>query len=258
MSHEYQHINPDRFADSAGVPWEGRHFEANPWSGDDGSANPALLEALTQFRTGDATAHHVHAVLRDSRLLVPLVANLGEAGEGAHGQTVDKSADLSIVSVSSPDGQTALPVFSSVAAMSVWNAAARPVPIETARVALAAASENNGRIILDPGSETEFVVRRTAFRSLADASPWVHPSLDASVKAAFASVIDSESAVENFAIQNGDPQSRLAGPEVLVYLKLTPGLSASDLQNLLGRLTEGWASNSAIAAGVDSLGIKLV
>jgi SseB protein N-terminal domain len=258
MSHDYQHINPDRFADSAGVPWEGRHFEANPWAGDDGSANPELVAVLASFRAGQVAAHEVHAVLRESRLLVPLIANLGEAGEGAHGQTVDKSADLSIVSVSSPDGQSALPVFSSVAAMSVWNTAARPVPIETARVALAAASENNGRIILDPGSETEFVIRRTAFRSLADGSEWMHPSLDANLKAAFASVIDTEPAVENFAIQNGDPQARLVGPEVLVYLKLTPGLAASDLQELLGRLSSGWASNSGIASGVDSMGIKLV
>ena len=258
MSHDYQHINPDRFADSAGVPWEGRHFEANPWAGDDGSANPELLEVLARFQAGDASQSDVHDTLRESRLLVPLVANLGEAGEGAHGQTVDKSADLSIVSVSSPDGQTALPVFSSVAAMSVWNASARPVPIETARVALAAASEKNGRIILDPGSATEFVVRRTAFRSLADSSAWTHPSLDVSIKAAFASVIDLEPAVENFAIQNGDPTSRLLGPEVLVYLKLTPGLDASALQDLLSRLTAGWAANSDIAEGVDSLGIKLV
>ncbi|MFM7030084.1 MAG: SseB family protein [Micrococcales bacterium] len=161
--HEYQHMNPDRFADSAGVPWEGRHFEANPWAGDDGSADTNLVAAIQALRSGDAVAEDVLVAMRAARLLVPLLANLGEAGEGAHGQTVDKSADLSIVSISSPDGQVALPVFSSVAAMSRWNSTARPVPIETPRVALAAASEGNGRIVLDPGSDTEFVVRRTAF-----------------------------------------------------------------------------------------------
>jgi hypothetical protein len=258
VSHEYQHINPDRFADSAGVPWEGRHFEANPWAGDDGSANPQLLTILEQFQVGQAQAHEVHSVLRESRLLVPLVANLGESGEGAHGQTVDKSADLSIVSVSSPDGQTALPVFSSVTAMAAWNSSARPVPIETARVALAAASEGNGRIILDPGNATQFVIRRTAFRSLADGSTWIHPSLNADLKRAFALVIDAERLVENFAIQNGDPMARLEGPEILVYLKLAPGLSQAQLQELLGRLSAGWAQSAELAAGVDSIGIKLV
>jgi len=241
MAHEYQHINPDRFADSAGVPWEGRHFEANPWANDDGSANPALLTALTDFRAGTASQVEVHAALRESRLLVPLIANLGEAGDGAHGQTVDKSADLSIVSVSSPDGQTALPVFSSVAAMSVWNSKARPVPIETSRVALAAASEGNGRIILDPGSATEFVIRRPAFQSLADGSTWQHPSLDSAVKDAFRAVIDLEPAVENFAIQNGDPKSLLEGPEVLVYLKLRP---------VSARMTSRQSSSASAPAGM--------
>ena len=258
MAHEYQHINPDRFADSAGVPWEGRHFEANPWANDDGSANPELLAVLERFQTGAATQTEVHQVLRESRLLVPLVADLGEAGEGAHGQTVDKSADLSIVSVSSPDGQSALPVFSSVAAMSAWNSKARPVPIETARVALAAASEDNGRIILDPGSPTEFAIRKPAFRSLADGSEWTNPSSDLEVKAAFRATIDAEPAVENFAIQSGDPTSRLLGPEVLVYLKLKSGLGESELNGLLERLSAGWAASAVIAAKVDSLGIKLV
>ena len=258
MSHDYKHINPDRFADSAGVPWEGRHFEANPWAGDDGSANPALIAAIRDFRSGACSQAKVHEVLRESRLLVPLIADLGEAGEGAHGQKVDKSADLSIVSVSSPDGQSALPVFSSVAAMSTWNPKARPVPIETARVALAAASEQNGRIILDPGSPTEFAIRRTAFQSLADGSPWQHPALDQTVKDAFRAVIDTEPQVENFAIQNGDPSSTLHGPEVLVYLRLVTGLAESDLNELLSRLSAGWAASPIIGARVDSLGLKLV
>ena len=38
--------------DSAGVPWEGRSFEPNPHAGDDGSADPALLAALTAPRDG--------------------------------------------------------------------------------------------------------------------------------------------------------------------------------------------------------------
>jgi hypothetical protein len=257
-NHEYQHMNPDKFADSAGVPWDGRHFEGNPWAGDDGSADPELLAALTAVATGSGQPEAVHKALQGARLLVPLIANLGEAGEGAHGQTVDKSAELSIVSVSAPDGQVALPVFSSVAAMSVWNPKARPVPIEAARVALAAASENNNRIIIDAGSPTEFVVRHTAFRELAEGSEWVHPARNQSVKAEFAAVIDAEPAVENYAIQDGDPQARLAGPEVLVYLKLTYGLAPAELQKLVERLGQGWAASEVIAGNVDSLGIKLV
>ena len=196
--------------------------------------------------------------MQQSRLLVPLIANLGDAGEGAHGQTVDKSADLSIVSVASPDGQVALPVFSSVQTMSVWDPKARPVPIEAARVALAAASEGNGRIILDPGSETQFVLRKTAFRALAEGTAWIHPSRNPAVKAAFAAVIDAESQIQNFAVQDGDPKANLNGPDVLVFLKLASGISTADLDQLLQRLAEGWAASELIAREVDSVGLKLV
>lgn len=256
MSH--QHINEDRFADSAGVPWEGRHFEANPHAGDDGSADPALISAITQFRDGKATSEEVVAAFTAARLLVPLVANLGESAEGAHGQIVDKSADLSIVSVASPDGEIALPVFSSVAAMAIWNPKARPVPIEASRVALAAASEKNSRIILDAGSPTEFVIRQGAFRHIAQSSQWLHPARNPKVKQAFAAAIDSEVAIENFAIQDGDPTAKLAGSEVLIYLKLAVNLPVEQVSALLERLSVEWAKNPEIVSEVDSIGIKLV
>ena len=136
-SHDHEHINTNPLADSAGVPWEGRSFEQNPFSDDDGSARPELILAIAEFQmSGDASK--VIAEVAKSRLLIPLLADLGESGQGAHGQTVDKSADLSIVTVKTPDGETGLPVFSSVTAMSAWNTKARPVPSDAVRVALAA------------------------------------------------------------------------------------------------------------------------
>jgi hypothetical protein len=258
VAHDYQHINPDPLADSAGVPWEGRQLKPNPHANDDGSADPQLLAIIHEFKAGRALAEGVLAAIGLARLLVPLVANLGEAGQGAHGQVVDKSADLSIVSVQSPDGQVALPVFSSVAAMQLWNPKARPVPIEAPRVALAAASEKNNRIILDPGSPTQFAVRRNAYQELAQQMPWIHPSRDPRVKAAFRAAIDAETAVENYAIQDGDPGAALTGPEVLVYLKLAPGLTQQDLERVLERLGAAWAASPEINLKVDSLGIKLI
>lgn len=252
------HINPDRFHDSAGVPWEGRQLEPNPHAGDDGSADPKLITALNHFQSQTAGPEAVVEAIKTARLLVPLVAQLGESEMGAHGQTVDKSADLSIVSVASPDGQTALPVFSSVAAMQVWDAKARPVPIEASRVALAAASEKNGRIILDPGSATEFAIRQTAFRAIAENLPWQHPAQNQAVKAAFAAAIDAEPTIENFAVQNGDPTARLRGPEVMVYLKLVAGLGQVEVSELLARLSLAWGASAAIAREVDSIAVRVV
>ena len=145
-------------ADSAGQPWAGRHFEPNTSADDDGSADVGLLTAIRSFRSGSAGEADVVRSLRGARLLVPLVAHLGEAGENEHGQLVDKTQELAIVTVRGPDGRTVLPAFTSVEAMRAWNPLARPVPAQAVRVAVAAASEQTDLVVLDPRSDTEFAV----------------------------------------------------------------------------------------------------
>ena len=78
-----EHINPNRFTDSAGTPWEGRSFDQNSFADDDGKAPPELIQAITKFRAGAAGAEAAVDQLRVSRLLVPLRANLGALGIAA-------------------------------------------------------------------------------------------------------------------------------------------------------------------------------
>ena len=162
-------------ADSAGQPWEGRRFEANPSAADDGSAPPAYLSAHAALRAGTMTLREVVDVVRECRFLIPLVAVEGE-GEtqlSDTGMRVDGSQELSIITVSGPDGRAILPVFSSVEAMTHWRADARPVPADAVRVALAAASENTDRMVIDPRAETELVLPRPAVWAIAQQAPWV-------------------------------------------------------------------------------------
>ena len=105
-------------ADSAGVPFAGRAFHENPGADDDGSAPPLLLEAIRRFRAREVGAAEVVVAVHGSRLLIPLVAVRGDEGVGAHGQLVDKTQELSIVTVAGPDGRNVLPAFTSVAALS--------------------------------------------------------------------------------------------------------------------------------------------
>ena len=116
--------------DSAGVPWAGRSFQPNPHAADDGRAPEALAAAVRRFRSGEGGQAEVVAAFGGSRLLIPLLADLGDGGAelGEHGLPVDKSQELSIVTVEGPDGRRVLPVFASVEAMSAWNPVARPVP----------------------------------------------------------------------------------------------------------------------------------
>ncbi len=257
MTFEHEHINSNRFTDSAGTPWQGREFEENEWSNDDGSADPKFLDALAAFRRGELKNEELVDVIRQMRLLIPLLADLGDAEEGAHGLKADKSADLSIVTVATPDDQNGLPVFSSVSAMQLWNAKARPVPAAARRVALAAAAEGNTRIIVDPQSDTEFAIRRPAIEAIAKAEVWVHPVRDALVHEEFRAVILRFDDILNFELQDCDETSRLHSAEVLLVLTLQAGLAAETVQQLMQQFAESLSQSQTIAEHVDSLRVKL-
>ena len=245
-------------ADSAGQPWTGRHFEQNTSSDDDGSAPEHLIEALRRFRTRELGETEVVDALRTSRLLVPLVAHLGEAGVNDHGHVVDKSQELAIVTVTGPDGRTVLPVFTSVEAMTAWNPKARPVPATAVRVAVAAASEQTDVVVLDPTSVTEFAIRRPALWAIAQDERWLPSYLDEQVLGAFVAGATGEPAVAAVQLESGDPDARLAGPELVLRLELAPGLDAAALALLLERLQQRWSGSEIIAARVDSMRVTLI
>lgn len=244
-------------SDSAGRAWEGREFDENPFGGDDGSAPPALLGALAAFRAGEVGAEAVVDAVRGVRLLIPLVAERGEEGTSEAGLAVDKTQELSIVTVAAPDGRRVLPVFSSVMAMQAWNPAARPVPAAGPRAALAAASEETELLVLDPTSETEFVFRRPAVWALAQGQSWLPSDRDPVVAGAFRASVGSELGVLDVELLAGDPGCRLAGEELVVRLTLASGLTAEELNAILSRLAQRWAADDAIAARVDSLRVQL-
>ncbi|MEF2976493.1 SseB family protein [Subtercola sp. YIM 133946] len=247
-------------ADSAGRPFAGRHFEASTsaFEGDDGTASPQLLDTMRRFGAGEASQADVVDALREVRLLVPLVAHAGETGVDDHGHLVDKTQELSIVTVTTPDGRSALPAFTSTAAMTAWNPKARPIPTEARRVALAAAGENTDIVIIDATSPTEFVVRRPAVWAMAQGIPWRAPADDAEVLAVFSASVAAEPAVAAVSLQNGDPTSRMLGAELVVRLELRPGLDQGALTTLLARLHERWSQSPIVADRVDSLAVTLV
>jgi hypothetical protein len=252
-----EHINPNRFTDSAGTPWEGRSFDSNSFADDDGSAPPELIEAIAAFRAGEVGAEAVIDQIRVSRLLVPLLANIGESEIGAHGQNVDKSAELSIVTVKSPDDQDSLVVFSSVEAMGRWNKASRPVPTDAIRIALAAASQMSTRVVLDPGSDTEFVVRRPAIAKIAQSLPWLPPERNDAVLKVLQDSIAGETLVLKIEASTADPQSRLLGSELQVSIQLEPKAEPAVVRELIDRISSIWSESEDFAQSVDSVAIKL-
>jgi hypothetical protein len=244
-------------ADSAGIPFEGRAFHANPSADDDGSADARLVEAVLRFRARELGMPDVVAALGTARLLVPLVTDRGDEGIGAHGQLVDKTQELALVTVAGPDGRTVLPVFSSVDSMRVWNPGARPVPVTAPQAALAAAADDLGALVLDPGSPTEFALRRTAFESLATGAGFIPCFADERVLDAFLGATVGEPAVRAVQLAAGDPDARLTGPELLVQLTLESGLDRAAIDTLLARLGNAWAASPVILGRVDSIAVRL-
>ncbi|MEB0286587.1 SseB family protein [Cryobacterium sp. 10S3] len=244
-------------ADSAGQPWAGRAFEANDHADDDGSAPLDLLAALARYRDRESGEEAVVDAIRSSRLLIPLVTALGDSGHTDAGLLVDKTQELSVITVAGPDGRNVLPVFTSAEAMAAWNSAARPVPADGIRIALAAAQENTDLVVLDPTAPTEYVVRRPALWAIAQGQPWTPSYASRAVADAFAASITSELSVLGVALSAGDPLGRFAGPELVVRLELVDGLTRAELDATLARLAARWSASDTIATQVDSLRVQL-
>ncbi|HEU5222861.1 MAG TPA: SseB family protein [Candidatus Lumbricidophila sp.] len=256
MSHLDHHGN---YADSAGTPWAGRSFGANEHVADDGSAPPELAAALARWSDDPGLASEVVAEISRSRLLIPLLAELGGDLEiGPNGVPIDKKQELSIVAVAGRDGRRTLPVFTSVDAMRTWNPIARPVPVDGVRVALAAVDDGCELVVVDPASPTEFLIRRPAVWAIAQGKEWRSPVESHGVDVAFKRSIGGEPAVRGVTLISGDSEARGAGPELIVRLELAAGLSRDELDATIARLSARWAADDVIATEVDSLAVRLV
>jgi hypothetical protein len=140
------------------------------FAGDDGSASPALLEALTAYDGDPDTLHAATlAVLQGARLLVPVVAVLGEVerAEGDRGLRHEKISDMATVLLRGRDGRTALLAFSSVETLRRWNPDARPVPVGAGTAAEAAVCDDAAAMLVDVAGPVMFVVEGDDLRALA-------------------------------------------------------------------------------------------
>jgi hypothetical protein len=142
---------------------------------DDGSASAEVLAALTSYgEDPDARHEATLAVVQAARLLVPVVAVLGEVEEEvtADGRTLthDKTSDMATVLMQGLDGRTALLAFTGTETLRRWDPAARPVPVPAARAAEAALQDGAAALVLDVAGPVTFVVEEADLRALAAGS----------------------------------------------------------------------------------------
>lgn len=270
---------PGGRADSAGLPWEGRTFDHHDtaFADDDGTAPVEVTKAITAVQDAaiqlvdakdteqqqaaliELAERHADAIAAfgGARFLIPLIAQAGDYGLTDDGKVVEKTQELSIVTVAAPDGRKAMPIFASVAAMQQWNPLARPIPVPGPQAAIAAAQEETDLIVINPGADTEFGIRRPALEAFALAERVLPSWADGAVREAFERSIEAESTTIGVQLVPGDPTSRLLTPELTVRLILQPGLDRSALDALIARLQGRWAADETIARRVDSLAVQL-
>jgi hypothetical protein len=163
---------------------DGRSIPDPGFAGDHGEPGAALAAALAAYVGGSGSQVDALAAVRESRLLVPVVAVLGEVEVDERGLAHDKTSDMATVLLQGADGRMALLAFSGMPALQAWDADARPVPVTARTAAQAALQDGAAAVVVDVAGPAPFVVEGQDLEGLAQGwtlarvggrSAWVTP-----------------------------------------------------------------------------------
>ncbi len=253
----------------------------NEFAGDHGDADPTVLALLTAYAKDPNEALEVELmrVLPSSRWLIPVVpAPEGAFVEDDHDHLHDHPHDhedepddgrghehghehghghgpaMVTTVLTSATGTRALPVFGSLAALTQWDPAARPVPVRMPVAALAAAQESCEVLLLDLGSEHEVVLRSTMVWALAEERAWLPAHADPVVRAAVDAVVRSDERMEWATLEAGMP----AGSGALrVVVGMRPGLDEAAVAAVVSRVGSALAGSAQTRTRVDAVSVVI-
>ncbi|NED85867.1 SseB family protein, partial [Streptomyces sp. SID11233] len=164
------------------------------YSDDDGTADPALTSALSAWSENREAVGPVLEALRRARLLVPVVAVLGEAEEDEKGLRREKTSDMAVPTLQAGD-RRALPAFTSTASLARWDPQARPVAVPLHQALQAAVHEKADTLVLDLAGPVAFEVTGSALLALAEGRTSADPLDDPAVTSAVRDAVAAEPAV---------------------------------------------------------------
>jgi SseB protein N-terminal domain len=147
------------------------------FAGDSGLADPEVRRAMASAAAGGPSGPAIAAVL-SSRVLVPVVAILGEGEQDVSGQIREKSTDMAAVLMSGRDGRTGLLAFTGTDALLAWDPDARPVPVGLPRAAQVAIDEGAAALVLDVAGPAMLVLEGEDLRHAAAGSRLVRIGTD--------------------------------------------------------------------------------
>lgn len=247
---------PADSSDSAGQSWSGRDLRPNPFSGDSGLADSGLIEALSQVGREplDPKLHSsVLSALAAARLYAPIVPMALDQEVDENGLMVDNSSEMAMVRLQAEDGRECTPGFSSIPPLTAWHPEARPVPIESERLVLGAIEAESQLVVLDPGAETSFLLRRPAMFAFVHGQAWTPSWADPEVGQRLASIGESFSWLARLSLSPGSRQVNVGGPELGISLGVHSEVPSAEIQ----RFQESVAADEELVEKIDSLAIRI-
>ena len=170
-------------------PTHSRTIPDPGFAGDDAAAAPELAAALGAWDGDPAAYPEALAALQRSRLLVPVVAMLGEVEHGDDGLAREKDSDMATVLVQGADGRLALLAFTGTETLTAWDPSARPVPVAARQAAQAVLQDGASALVVDLAGPVRFVVEGEDLSGLAEgwiltriggSTAWIRPSEESS------------------------------------------------------------------------------
>ena len=180
---------------------------------DAGAADEGVAAALTEYEQGRAAEREVLTALTAARLLVPVVAVLGEqAADGS-----DKNSEMALPTLIGNDGRAAIIAFTGLAALAGWRPGARPIPVEAGQVWQAAVAENKA-VVIDVAGPVPVVVEGARLAALAAGHAPPAPHEDPDIRAEVEAAIGPEDAIGGARVTPGR-----AGGDLAVHFLVRPG-----------------------------------
>ncbi|MFB7665387.1 SseB family protein [Kitasatospora sp. NPDC056138] len=208
----------------------------NPgFADDDGTADPRLSAALAAWAEDRAAEPGVLEALTPSRLMVPIVALLGEVETDANGLKHEKTSDMAVPVIEAADGRRALPAFTSLETMARWRPDARPAPVAAPQAAMVAYSERADTLLIDPAGPVSYPLSGARLRAVAENRPYLPPVQDPEVRQAVRALLAAEPAVLRAELR----PSAAAGTDAVLALALEPDAQVAELAQRLAAALAG-------------------
>ncbi len=218
----------------------------NPgFAADDGTADPALTLALDRWSRDPAAEPEVLAALTPSRLMVPIVALLGEVETDDKGLKHEKTSDMAVPVIEAADGRRALPAFTSLETLARWRADARPAPVAAPQAVLAAYAERADTLLVDPAGPVTYTLTGAKMRAVAENRPYLAPVRDPEVREAVRLLLAAEPAVVSGLLEPYE------GADGMLAVCTEPSLAVEEIQAVAQRIGRAVSTDALLRVRLD-------